>query len=151
MISPELLRRYSLFSSLGHEHLAALAMIGEMVEYEAGQEIFQADAPATHLCFVHEGKVDLSIEFPGGKKKNWMEITSGFLLCWSSVVEPYRYTCSAYAVDSVRMMKFDGAKLRDMMEKDHDLGFALMKQVAKAISERLKSIRMMFISLIATY
>jgi CRP-like cAMP-binding protein len=76
-----------------------------------------------------------------------MDVTSGFLLCWSSVIEPYRFTCNAHAVEAVRMMKFDGPKLRELMEKDHDLGYALMKQIAYTISDRLKSIRTMFISL----
>jgi CRP-like cAMP-binding protein len=58
MVSPELLRRYSLFSGLSHEQLAALAMIGEITDYKTGQELFQAGTTAAHLCFVLDGKVD---------------------------------------------------------------------------------------------
>jgi hypothetical protein len=99
---------------------------------------------------VLDGKVDLSTEFPSGKDETWMSVGNGFLLCWSSVIEPYRYTCSGHAVGSVRLLKLDGLELHEMMEKDHDLGYTLMKHIAIAISERLHATRTMFISMIPT-
>jgi hypothetical protein len=48
------------------------------------------------------------------------------------------------------MLKLDGPELREMMDKDHDLGYVLMKHIAIAISDRLHSTRTMFISMIPT-
>jgi len=147
MVSIQLLRRYTLFSDLSNEQLYKLCSICETSEYQADQMIFQAGEAASHLCFVLEGKVDLLTEFPDGSQKAWMDVTSGFLLCWSSVVEPYRYSFSARAATPLRMLKIDGPGLRQQMADDHDLGFVMMTHVAHAIAERLKATRTMLVSL----
>jgi CRP/FNR family transcriptional regulator, cyclic AMP receptor protein len=147
MVSNELLRRYTLFSGLNHEQLTELCMISDIYEYQAEQVIFEAGESASHLCFVLEGKVDLLTEFPDGSQKAWMDVTSGFLLCWSSVIKPYRYSFSAQAAKPVQMLKIDGPKLRELMDKDHDLGYVLMTHIAHALAERVRATRTMLISL----
>lgn len=147
MVSPELLRQYTLFSGLTPGQLKELAMIGESHEYSQGEMIFEADQPASHLCFVLEGKVDLLTEFPDGSQQAWMDVTRGFLLCWSSVIKPFRYSFSARAATQVQMLKLDGPKLRELMEKDHDLGYVIMTHIAHAVAERLRATRAMLVSL----
>lgn len=147
MVSPELLRRYPLFAELSSEQLHKLCQICDEQEYQAEQIIFEAGESANHLCFVLDGKVDLLVEFPDGYQRAWMDVTSGFLLCWSSVIEPYRYSFSARAATPLRMLKIDGPQLRQQMAEDHDLGFVLMTHIAKAIAERLRATRIMLVSL----
>jgi len=122
-------------------------MISDIYEYKSGEMIFNAGETAEHLCFVLEGKVDLLTEFPDGSLRAWMDVTSGFLLCWSSVIKPYRYSFSARAATPLRMLKIEGKQLRQLMDEDHDLGFIIMTHVAHAIAERLRTTRTMLVSL----
>jgi CRP-like cAMP-binding protein len=149
MVSPELLRQHTLFSGLSHEQVTALAKIGEVQEYQSGQVLFRAGEPASHLCFLLEGKVALLNEFPDGVERAWMDITSGFLLCWSSVIEPFLYSFSARTATPVQMLKLDGPRLRELMGSDHDLGYVMMTHIAHAIAERLRATRTMLVSLAA--
>ena len=54
-------------------------------------------------------------------------IEEGDILGWAWLVPPYRWHFDGHATDLVRAIAFDGQCLRTKCEKDHELGYELLK------------------------
>ena len=66
---------------------------------------------------------------------------AGEVTGWSWLIPPYRWHFDARAMDLTRAIALDGKCLREKFEKDHDLGYELMKRFALVIAERLDATR----------
>ena len=141
MISPELLRRYPFFSLLTDEQLRAIAMISEEKAYPKDVLLVKENMAANKLMLLLEGDVDLVYSGGGeGAISNALvgSIAPGEMLGVSSLIEPYTYISSARATLPVKVVEIDGPAVRALMHVDKLLGYALMRNVAAAVLERLK-------------
>ncbi len=143
MISPEILRRYPFFSFLTDAQRKALAMIAEEAACEAGAVIFEEGDPASDLYLLLDGSVDLYFtphvtsghQSPGEILIG--EINPGEPFGISALIEPHILNATARAAKPGKILKINGPALRALCEVDCALGYALMRQVAKAALERL--------------
>jgi CRP-like cAMP-binding protein len=141
MISPELLRRYPFFTSLNDDQLKAIAMISEEKFYPKSSILIKENTPATKLVLLLEGDVDLIFSGGGeGAVVNALvgSIAPGEVYGVSALIEPFMFISSAKATVQVKVVEVDGAALRALMEVDARLAFALMRNIAMAVLERLK-------------
>lgn len=141
MVSPELLRRYPFFALLTDEQLKAIAMIAEEKTYPKETLLLKENTAANKLILLVEGDVDLI--FSGGGEGAIVNalvgsIAPGEMLGVSSLIEPYTYISSAKATVPVKVVEIDGPAVRALMQVDRLLGYALMRNVAAAVLERLK-------------
>jgi CRP-like cAMP-binding protein len=141
MVSPELLRNYTFFSSLNNEQLKAVALIAVEKTYPKDTIILKENTPAVKLWVLVEGDIDLI--FSGGGEGAIVNalvgsIAPGEALGVSSLIEPYQYISSARAVAPCKVIEIDGLALRALLEVDQKLGLALMRNIAAAVLERLK-------------
>ena len=140
MISPELLRRYPFFGGLLAEELASIAMIAEEANFPAGAIIFRDGDLATKLYVLTTGAVDLvyHIERTNGIETSFVgSIAAGEPLAISAVLEPYRLTATGVAHVAVQAIAIDAAGLRALCELNCHMGYTIMRQVARALAERL--------------
>jgi CRP-like cAMP-binding protein len=141
MISPELLRRYPFFTSLNDDQLKAIAMISEERIYPKGSVLIKENTPAAKLVLLLEGDVDLIFSGGGeGAVVNALvgSIAPGEVYGVSALIEPFTFISSAKATVQVKVVEVDGAALRALMDLDARLAFALMRNIAMAVLERLK-------------
>ena len=141
MISPEVLRRYPYFAQISDESIKQLAMLAEEKRVPAGTIMFRGGDPAAHLSVILKGEVSIQYELGNGELRSVDSLVAGDLLGWSALVEPYRYTAIATAVQNLELASIDAAKLRELCERDPLLGFRLMTQVAKLLAHRLEGAR----------
>ena len=141
MISTEILRRNPFFALLTDDQLKAIAMIAEEKTYPKESLLVKENTPATKLILLLEGDVDLVYSGGGeGAISNALvgSIAPGEMLAVSSLIEPYIYISSARATLPAKGVEIDGAAVRALMQVDKLLGYALMRNVATAVLERLK-------------
>lgn len=141
MVSPELFRRYPFFAMLSDEQLKAIAMIAEEKTYPKETLLLKENSQANKLMLLLEGDVDLI--FSGGGEGAIVNalvgsIAPGEMLGVSALIEPYTYISSAKATLPVKIVEIDGAAVRALMQVDKLMGYALMRNVAAAVLERLK-------------
>jgi len=141
MVSPELLRRYPYFGQLGDDQLKAIAMIAEEKTCPKDMLLLKENTPANKLMVLLEGDVDLI--YSGGGEGGVVNalvgsIAPGEILGVSSLIEPYIFISSARTTMPVKLIEIDGIALRALMEVDQRLGYALMRNTASAVLERLK-------------
>ncbi|NWG35638.1 MAG: Crp/Fnr family transcriptional regulator [Chloroflexi bacterium] len=143
MISPELLKKYAFFGSLNHDQLRELAMIAEEEFYDAGTDILQVDAPADGLYLLTSGHVDLFAvsqdKHDPSLRKEFLvgEVSPGEPFGISALSEPYKAIAQVRADTACTAIKIEANALRALIEKDHHLGYALTRQIARYALERL--------------
>lgn len=147
MISPELLRRYPFFSHLSADSLSAVAMLAEEVSCGDSVLMFESDQAAEKLFFLVEGGIDLHYvvrdkDNPMPRKDFFVgHVNPGEPFGISALIEPYRYTASAFTNGKSRILKIDGLGLRALCREDVALSSALMRNIAKVALLRLHETR----------
>ena len=141
MISPELLRRYPYFAGIRDESLKQLAMIAEEKSVPAGTVMFREGDPATHLSVIIKGEVNIQYMLGNGELRTVDTLVEGDLLMWSALVEPYKATGQGTATKDTLLARIDGAKLRQLCDREPILGYRLMTKVAKLLANRLEGAR----------
>ena len=149
MISPELLRRYTFFGTLDDTQLKTISMISEEAIIEKNTTLFEEGQEADTLYFLIEGSVSLYYiaeekYHPQGRKEFMIgEINPGEVFAISVLIEPYAYTSTAKVDRTSRVLKIQAPALRDLLAKDCQLGYKLMRQIARAAMERLGAARVL--------
>ncbi len=150
MISPETLRRFSLFAGLDPAWFKDIAMVGEEVKLAQGEWLFHEGDDADALYLVLNGSVELKIDLDvqSSRQADISTVSAGEVLGWSALVEPEVYTLGAVAASDVQLVRLDAAGLRKLMEQNCEFGFHLMRQLAKVLGQRLTNLRVQFVSLV---
>jgi CRP-like cAMP-binding protein len=141
MISPEMLRGWPYFAGISDESLKALAMIAEEKAVAAGTHMFGEGDPADTLNIIVIGEVNIDYILGTGERRTVDTLVSGDILGWSALVEPYKYTAVGTATKPTQMITISAKKLRDLCEKDPQLGYQLTTQIAKLLAHRLEGAR----------
>ncbi|MEK7276377.1 MAG: cyclic nucleotide-binding domain-containing protein [Chloroflexota bacterium] len=142
MVSPELLRRYPFFAFLDDAQHKAIAMIAEELFCAEGKAVFEEGRTADALYLLLEGSVDLYFtpHSENGRPSEPIlvgEINPGEPFGLSALIEPHTLVATGRAAKPCRLLRIDGAGLRALFEVDCRLGYVLMRQIAKAVLERL--------------
>lgn len=137
MVSPEVLRRYPVFAGMDLPTLRALAVISEERHAAAGEVLFDAGAPATHLYVVTWGEVDITCPLADGRSQVVDTVVAGELLSWSALVPPHQTTAAAVTRTEAHLVAIEALAVRAMCEKDPLVGYRLMSYVAGVLRHRL--------------
>ncbi len=141
MISPEMLRRYPYFADVSEQALKEVAMISEEVTAATDTILFSEDDKAEFLYILTDGEIDLQYTLGSGELRTVDTAVPGDMVGWSALVEPYRLTAAGKVRKNARLIAIDGAKLRQLCEANHDLGYRLMVSITQLLATRLEGAR----------
>jgi toluene monooxygenase system ferredoxin subunit len=159
MPEKNLLTGFSFFSDVDPDTLEAIAGKGEILEFKAEDVIFHVDEPATHFYGLLEGEVDLVLVFTDKVLKTDIEyeeaiqatmvdeekeiivdtVAAGQVFGWASIVGPSKRTVNAECSENSRVIAIPADELIAMFDKDHTLGFTIMKRLSDIIARRLRN------------
>ena len=137
MISPEILRRFALFSGQDAVMLEQIAMLGGQTELEAGEWLFHQEEPAEKLFLLLDGGVELIINFKDELSEQVATLNNSDVIGWSSLIHPHKYTLAARAVQNSKFVYFNGSALRTLMDENPAFGYVFIAKIAEIIGERL--------------
>ena len=158
MPEKNLLTGFPFFSDVDADTLEAIAAKGEVLEFKAEDVIFRVDEPATHLYGLLEGEINLVLVFKDKVLKTDIEyeeaiqatmvdeekeiivdtVTAGQVFGWASIVGPAKRTVNAECSETSRLIAIQADELTAMFDKDHTLGFSIMKRLSDIIARRLR-------------
>ncbi len=141
MISPEVLRRFPYFNAADGETFRELAMAGEEVAFEPGEFLFKDGTTANRLFLLIEGEVDIQYILRNGERRTVDTRVAGDLLVWSAVVAPFKTTANGVARRPTRAVAIDATTLRELCDRDREMGYGLMMEVVRIVSQRLHAAR----------
>jgi CRP-like cAMP-binding protein len=159
MSEKNLLTGFSFFSDVDSDTLEAISKKGQILEFDAEDEIFHYKAPSTHFYGLLEGEVDLILVFKDKVLKTDIEyeeaiqatmvdeekeiivdtVAPGQVFGWSSLVGPGKRTVSAKCSAASRVISIPADELKAMFDKDHTLGYIVMRRLSDIIAKRLRN------------
>jgi len=159
MAAKNLLTGFSFFSDIDSGTLETISKKSEILEFKAGDVIFHHEAPSTHFYGLLEGEVDLILVFKDKVLKTDIEyeeaihatmvdeekaiivdtVAPGQVFGWSSIVGPGKRTVTAECSEPSRVISIPADELRAMFEKDHTLGYLVMRRLSDIIAKRLRN------------
>ena len=132
-----LLAEHPFLRGVSPEHIRTVAGCAKNERFEAGQFLFREGEEADQFFVIRHGKVAVQIGAPPRGVVTIQTWTDGEILGWSWLLPPYRWRCSAKAMELTRVIALDGKCLRQKCEADHDLGYELLKSFADVLARRV--------------
>ena len=136
----KLLTEHSFTEGFWPEHIEKLAAMASVARFAADELIFHEGDRSSLFYLIQEGNVALEVVTPG-RAVRVSTLYGGAVLGWSSVVDTERKQFQARALEPVRAIGFDGARLRHACEADFGFGFAFMRAVLKVMAGRVHDTR----------
>lgn len=151
MMEVNLLKSAPIFKGIEEAYLKKLANMGQEAVYAKGHIIFREGEDAKALYILRDGQVSLEMRVDMGQGQgvrlaNVDVAKKGAAFGWSALVEPYKYTLTATCVEPASLIVFEATELRTLLNSDTDLGYQVMKRMAKLIASRLEHTRNLLLS-----
>jgi len=109
--------------------------------FKMGQTILREGEYANRLYLIESGKVALEAQTGFGESILIEAIGPGDLLGWSWMFPPHVWQFTARALEAITAIFFYGTILREYCEKDHLLGYELLKRMSAVIVKRSQAAR----------
>ncbi len=138
-----ILKKHPFFKDLEQEYLDFIVGCASNVVFKEGEIIMKENDPADKFYLIREGLVAIEIT----RSITIQTLQGGDILGWSWLIPPYRYRFNCRAVEKIRAIALDGKCLREKCEKNHDLGYELLKRLTGVFTQRLEATRKQIISL----
>jgi CRP-like cAMP-binding protein len=135
------LTQHAFLAGLDRRFLRQLAGLASGKSFKVQQMIFHEGGQANELYLIVKGKVAIETALLGCDAVQVQTLGEGEVLGWSWLLPPYQWHYSARAVEPTQAIALDGAALRTLCERDHDLGYEMMKRFALVIVQRLVATR----------
>lgn len=132
--------RQPLFAGLNADQLKVIRSLAMEVQFASGELIFREGDPANRFFIILKGYVSLELQ-QAGRTVPIRTLGPGDDLGWAWLFRPYYMHFSARTLGSTHAIFFYGARLRQVCEEDHELGYALMKPVAEIVVQNLSATR----------
>ena len=134
--------KFDFFNAFSKDQLAGLAKLTETKTFKKGSEIYKEGDRANHIYLVCKGWVslrkvdperDIGISFENREK--------GELFGTACFMKPQEYTLNAVCMENSEVMALDSDKLFDLFQKDYQIAYLFLKEIAKVYFERYKSVK----------
>ena len=134
------LKSIIMLSDLNGAMLEKMLKVTKKTTYSAGEYIFKEGDYAEYLYAVLTGKVGLELQKDTSTLVMINTITRGYAFGFSAVVdtEDRKYISHAKALSNVSLLKWCVEDLRKLFHKDCEMGYLLMKRIAKIAKKRLQ-------------
>jgi CRP/FNR family cyclic AMP-dependent transcriptional regulator len=136
-----ILAEHPFLAGFDARYITLLTGCASNVVFKPGQFIFREGEQADKFYIIRQGKVAIEWFVPQKGAMAIETLQEGDVLGWSWMVPPFQWRGDARAYDLTQAIALDGKCLRDKCEKDHDLGYELMRRVAALIAETLNATR----------
>ncbi|MFO7554691.1 MAG: cyclic nucleotide-binding domain-containing protein [Desulfobacterales bacterium] len=135
-------KNFDFFNAFSEAQLKEIAKVTEKKTFKKGSEIYKEGTRANHIFLVSKGWVslrkidpekDIGISFENREK--------GELFGTACFMKPQEYTLNAICMEDSEVLAMNADKLFDLFQKDNEIGYRFIKEVAKVYFERYKSVK----------
>ncbi len=146
----ETLRRLPFGEGMEPRHIDKLADLATEVLFEGDEIIFREGEPHNQFYIVLSGRVCLEITTPH-RVFRVQTVEDGEELGWSFMLAETGKHFQARALEEVRVLAFDGDRLRRACQEDSKFGYEVLSRVLRVVSNRLQSTRMRILDIYAPW
>ena len=132
----ERLEGQEVFQFLRPEQVKAISDVAEVVEFQAGDTIYEKDSPAEFFYVVLEGQVSLRLPGQSGVSLQVDELTKGAMFGSCVCFQFVDYSLNAQCTTDARLLKIESATLKELMDGDLVLGYTIQTQISRIYFHR---------------
>ncbi len=126
---------------LSEHHVGLLSDCAMRIHFERDQIVFREGETANRFYLIDRGEVVLEARASQGDPVVIDTVRNDDLLGWSWLFPPYVWHFTARATKPTTAIFFYGTVLREYCEKDHSLGYELLKRMSEVMTRRLQLAR----------
>jgi CRP-like cAMP-binding protein len=130
------LERHEVFQFLRPDQVMAISEAAEVVEYRVGETIYRKGEPAASFYVVLDGQVSLRLPGKAGITVQVDELTTGAMFGSCVCFQFAEYSLTAQCTSDARILKLDAATLKELMDKDLVMGYAIQTQISRIYFNR---------------
>lgn len=140
MLEIDDLKSIIMLSDLNDAMLEEMLKVTKKTNYSAGEYIFKEGDYSEYIYAVFNGKVGLELQKDTNTVVMMNTITRGYALGFSALVdiEQKKYISHAKALADTELLKWSVEDLRKLFHKDYEMGYLLMKRIARIAKKRLQ-------------
>ena len=140
MVEVDEIKQLEFFNVFSQEQLEEISTITEKKNYEKGALVYQRGYRADRIYVVIKGLISLNRLEPGEKIGiSFEKREQGELFGTACFMEPQEYTLTAVCMADSEVMVLDTDNLLEICERDPELGYKFLKEVAQIYFERYKT------------
>ena len=133
---PDRLDKNEVFQFLRPDQLRAISDVARVVEYDAGQTIYERGTKADHFFVVLEGQVSLRLPGQNGVSIQIDELTEGAVFGSCVCFQLVDYTLNAQCTRDSKVLKIESATLKELMDQDLLMGYTIQTQISRIYFNR---------------
>jgi len=145
----EAMRGHEALRGFQPQDVQRLATLGAEMRFEPDELVFQQGERSKNFYLIVSGRVALE-SITGDQVIPVMTLNEGEEMGWSALFSNGLTHFQARAITLLRVIAFDGQKLREECEQDAAFGFVVMKRLLEIVTERLDATRMQLLDLYET-
>jgi CRP/FNR family cyclic AMP-dependent transcriptional regulator len=142
-----LLQKVRFFEFLSDEHLLKIAAIATVEFKITGNILFHEGDTSDHVFFIADGAVTLDMHVPLRGRIRVLTLGSGDFFTWSPLLSVQPATVTATVLEDAILVSLPARPLRDLCDRDHEIGYPVMQCFAFALSDRLLATRLQLLDL----
>ena len=135
------LASHPFFLGLNDARLDALASFTFVRDVPAGAWIARTGGYADVFHAIVHGRAGIEIHAADREPLVVSTVHAGEVIGWSWFMEPHRWHFDVIALDHMRLLDIDAARLRAACSADHELGFHVATQLTRVLGSRLEATR----------
>ena len=143
------LKSIIMLSDLNAAMLEKMLRVTKKTTYSSGEYIFKEGDYAENFYAVLNGKVGLELQKNTNTQVMINTVTRGYAFGFSALVdiEDRKYISHAKALSDVNLLKWNVENLRKLFHKDREMGYLIMKRIAKIAKKRLQARNAQFLEI----
>ncbi len=136
-----MIARQPFFEGLSAPEIQALAGCARKGSYAADDYLIRQHQDAETFQLILKGHVQLTVSVPGKGRSAVETLRAGDALGWSWFVPPHVWHFDARAVEPTETILFDAGCLRELMDHDPAVGYAVLRRLVDVMAQRISSAR----------
>lgn len=135
------LTAHPFLEGLPEKYIDMLSKLAFEVHFDQDEVVFREGDPSSLFYLILDGKIALEMGAPG-RQIIIQTLEAGDELGWSSLLENTSKQFRARCLEPVRALAFDGARVVNLCEGDHEFGYHIMRRTLALVAERLRATRL---------
>jgi CRP-like cAMP-binding protein len=126
----------------------AITALGHAVRLGTGETLFRLGDAADSLFVIDSGRVALTLPMQIRDRDEDIlieERAPGQTVGWSALIPPHRFTLTASALIETEVVAVPSAALLDYFSTHPDVGYAVTRNVASVVGQRLQVFQAMWL------
>ncbi|MDY6846093.1 MAG: cyclic nucleotide-binding domain-containing protein [Chloroflexota bacterium] len=135
-----MIRKFECFHQLTDAQVETVAEISNSICYQRGHVLLKEGDKGDLLYLLIEGDIEVLYENPEGLDRV-DTVSSEEVIGCSAMVPPYVYTATERALNDVEVLEIEMSELRDLIEKDPQMGLKIQEHIMKILNDRILELR----------